>query len=144
MCIQIDCEALLDKSGPVSLAVNFVKNCLLHHLFSVKVQHPSSTIFDLHRLHTLAADVLPESVVEPVPESFVLILFNNSKDILFCGFVLSVLRRFETILQVLPPMALPVLSKVIALLLADHHAKFDVIDGEMKWSIDLALPCGVA
>jgi hypothetical protein len=51
---------------------------------------------------------------------------------LFCGFVCSVLRRFETICQVLPPVALPVLSKVIALLLAVHHAEFDVIDGELK------------
>jgi hypothetical protein len=71
-------------------------------------------------------------------------LFHDSKDILFSGFVLSVLRRFETIRQVLPPVALPVLSKVITLLLADHHAKFGVIDGELKWSIDLASPCGAA
>jgi hypothetical protein len=76
----------------------------------------------------LAADVLPESIVEPAPESFVLFSFNNSKDISFCGFVLSVLRRLKTIRQVLPPVALPVLSKVSALLLADHHAKFDVIN----------------
>ena len=124
--------------------MNFVKNCLLHCLFIVEVQHPSSTIFDLHRPHTLAADVLPDSVVELAPESFVLFLFNNSKDILFCGFVLSVLCRFETIRQVLPPVALPVLSKVISLLLADHHAKFDFIDGELKWSIDLASPCSAA
>jgi hypothetical protein len=124
--------------------VDFVKNRLLHCLFSVKVQHPFSTIFDLHRPHTLAADVLPESVVEPAPESFDLFSFNNSKDFSFCNFIRSVLRRFETIRQVLPPVALPVLSKVIALLLADHHAKFDVIDGELKWSIDLASPCGSA
>ena len=44
----------------------------------------------------------------------------------------------------LPPVALPMLLKVIALLLADHHAEFDVIDGELKWSIDLTLPCGAA
>ena len=88
--------------------------------------------------------MLPKSVVEPAPESFLLFSFNNSKDISFCGFVLLVLRRFETICQVLPPVALPLLSKVITLLLADHHAKFYVIDGELKWSIDLALPCGAA
>ena len=75
----------------------------------------------------MATDVLPESVVEPAPESFVLFLFNNGKDISFCGFVRSVLHCFETIRQVLPPVALPMLLKVIALLLADHHAKFDVI-----------------
>jgi len=98
----------------------------------------------LHCLHTLAADVLSESVIEPAPESFVLFSFDNSKDISFCGFVLSFLRRFETIRQVLPPVVLPVLSKVIALLLAGYHAKFDVIDGELEWSIDLALPCGAA
>ena len=88
--------------------------------------------------------MLPKSVVEPAPESFVLFAFNKCKDISFCSFVCSVLRCFETIRQVLPPEALPVLSKVITLLLLDHHVKFDVIDGELKWSIDLASPCGAA
>jgi hypothetical protein len=54
------------------------------------------------------------------------------------------LRRFETFRQVLPPVTLPMLSKVFTLLLADRHAKFNVIDGELKWSIDLASPCGSA
>ena len=72
------------------------------------------------------------------------ILCSAVLSVLFCSYVRSVLRRFETIHQVLPPVALPVLSKVITLLLADHHAKFDVIDGELKWSIDLALPCSAA
>ena len=97
------------------LTVNFVKDCLLHCLFGVDVPHPSSTVFDLHRLHTLTADVLPESIIEAAPEGFVLFSFNNGKDIPFGGFVGSVLRRFEKICQVLPPVALPVLSKVITL-----------------------------
>jgi hypothetical protein len=71
-------------------------------------------------------------------------LFNNGKDILFGGFVRSVLRRFEAIRQVLPPVALLVLSKVITLLLTDRHANFDVFERELKWSIDLTLPCGAA
>jgi hypothetical protein len=50
------------------------------------------------------------------------------------------LRRFETIWQVLPPVALPVLSKVITLLITDCHAKFDVFDRELKRSIDLNFP----
>ncbi len=62
----------------------------------------------------------------------------------FGGFVGSVLRRFEAIRQVLPPVALSVLSKVITLLLTDRHAKFDVFDCELKRSIDLASPCGAA
>jgi len=124
--------------------VNFVKDCLLHCLFGVDVQHPSSAVFDLHRPHTLTSDVLPKSVIETAPESFVLFLFNNGKDIAFGGFVGSVLRRFEAIRQVLPPVALSVLSKVITLLLTDRHAKFDVFDRELKWSIDLASPCGAA
>jgi hypothetical protein len=124
--------------------VNFVKDCLLHCLFGVDVQHPSSAVFNLHRLHTLTADVLPESVIETAPESFVLFSFNNGKDIPFGGFIGSVLCRFKTIRQVLPPVALPVLSKVITLLLIDRHAKFDVFDRELKWSIDLASPCGAA
>jgi hypothetical protein len=104
------------------LAVNFIKNCILHCLFSVEVQHPSNTIFDLNRPHASAAYVFPESIIESAPESFVLFLFNNGKDISFCGLIRSVLRRFETICQVLPPVALPMLSKVITLLLADHQA----------------------
>ncbi len=88
--------------------------------------------------------MLPKSVIEPAPESFVLFLFNNGQDIPFGGFVGSVLRRFEAIRQVLPPVALPVLSKVIALLLTDRHAKFDVFDRELKRRIDLASPCGAA
>ena len=80
----------------------------------------------------------PKSVVEPAPERLVLLLFNNSQDVSFCSFVLSILRRFETILQMLPPMTVPVLSKIITLLLTYHQAEFDVLDGELKWSIDLA------
>jgi hypothetical protein len=92
----------------------------------------------------LTADVLPESVIEPAPESFAFFSFNNGQDIPFGGFVGSVLRRFEAIGQVLPPVALPVLSKVITLLLTDRHAKFDVFGSELKRSIDLASPCGAA
>jgi hypothetical protein len=88
--------------------------------------------------------VLPESIIEAAPESFALFSFNNGKDIAFGGFVGLVLRRFEAICQVLPPVALPVLSKVITLLLTDRHAKFDVFDRELKRSIDLASPCGAA
>ncbi len=88
--------------------------------------------------------MLPESVIETAPESFVLFLLNNAKDIAFGGFVGSVLRCFEAICQVLPPVPLPVLSKVITLLLTDRHAKFDVFNRELKWSIDLASPCGAA
>jgi hypothetical protein len=124
--------------------VNFVKDCLLHCLFGVAVQHPSSAVFDLHHPHTLTADVLPKSIIESAPESFVLFSFNDGKDISFGDFVRSVLCRFEAIRQVLPPVVLPVLSKVITLLLTDRHAKFDVFDRELKWSIDLASPCAVA
>jgi hypothetical protein len=92
----------------------------------------------------LTADVLPKSVIEPAPESFVLFSFNDGQDILFGRFVSSVLCRFEAICQVLPPVALPVLSKVVTLFLTDRHAKFDVFGRELKRSIDLASPCGAA
>ncbi len=124
--------------------MNFVEDCLLHCLFGVDVPYSSSAVFDLHRPHPLTTNVLPERIIEAAPESFVLFLFNNGKDIVFGGFVGSVLRRFEAICQVLPKVALPVLSKVITLFLTDRHAKFDVVDSELKWSIDLALPCGAA
>ncbi len=104
------------------LAVNFVKNCLLHCLLSVEVQHPPSAIFDLHPPHTSAADVLLKSVVEPAPEGFVLFSFNNCKDIAFGGVVLPFLRRFETIGQVLPLVMLPMLSEIVTLLLTEQHA----------------------
>ena len=66
--------------------------------------------------------MLPESIVEPVPEGFVLFLFNDSKDIAFGGVVLSFLRRFEAIGQMLPPVTLSMLSKIVTLLLTDRHA----------------------
>jgi hypothetical protein len=92
----------------------------------------------------LTADVLPESVVETAPESFILFSFDDGEDILFGGFIGSVLRRFEAVPQVLPPVALPMLPKVVTLLLTDRHAKFDVFDGELKWGRDLASPCRAA
>jgi hypothetical protein len=42
----------------------------------------------------------------------------------------------------LPPVTVPVLSKVIAPLLTYHQAAFDIVDGELKWSFNLTLPCG--
>jgi hypothetical protein len=124
--------------------VYFVENCLLHFLFRVEVQHPSSTIFHLHHPHTLTADVLPKGVIKSAPEGFILFAFNNSQDLSFCGFVCSILCCFEAIRQVLPPVALSVLPKVITLLLADHHAQFDILNSELKWSIDLTSSCGAA
>jgi hypothetical protein len=124
--------------------VDLVKDRLLHCLLGVNVQDSASTVFDLHRPHTLTADVLPESVVETAPESFILFSFDDGEDILFGGFIGSVLRRFEAVPQVLPPVALPMLPKVVTLLLTDRHAKFDVFDGELKWGRDLASPCRAA
>jgi hypothetical protein len=63
--------------------VNFVKDGLLHSLLSLKVDHSSGTIFNLHRPHTLAANVLTKGVVEPAPEGLVFFLFNNVKDVPF-------------------------------------------------------------
>ena len=124
--------------------MNFVKDCLLHSLFGVEIQHPSGAVFNLHRPHTLTADVLPESVVEPAPEGFILFLFDDGEDISFGGFIGSVLRRVEAVLQVLPPVALPMLPKVVTLLPTDRHVKLDVFNGELKWGRDLASPCRAA
>ena len=87
--------------------------------------------------------MLPESIVEPAPEGFVLFSFNDSKDIAFSDAVLSFLRRFKAIGQMLPPMMLSMLSIVVTLLLTDQHAYY-LVYGELKWSIDLASPCGAA
>ena len=102
--------------------VNFVKDCLLHCLLGVEVKHSPSAIFNLHHPHTSAANVLPKSVVKPAPEGFVLFSFNSCKDIAFGGIVLPFLHRFETISQMLPPVAMPVLSKIVTLLLTYQHA----------------------
>jgi hypothetical protein len=88
--------------------------------------------------------MLTESIVEPAPEGFVLFLFNDSKDIAFSDAVLSFLRRFEAIGQMLLPMTLSMLSKVVTLLLTDQHAYFDLVYCELKWSIDFASPCSAA
>ena len=61
--------------------------------------------------------VLPESIVEPAPEGFVLFSFYNCKDIAFGGIVLPFLRRFEKISQMLLPVVLLVLLKIVTLLL---------------------------
>ncbi len=78
--------------------MDLVKDCLLHCLLGVDVQDSANTVFDLHRPHTLTVDVLPESVVETAPESFVLFSFDNGEDIAFGGFIGSVLRRVEAVL----------------------------------------------
>jgi hypothetical protein len=42
------------------------------------------------------------------------------------------------------PVAVSVLSEIAALLLTYHQAEFDVFNGELKWSIDLASSCSAA
>jgi hypothetical protein len=82
----------------------------------------------LHRLHTSAADVLPKGVVKPTPESSILFAFYKCKDFAFSSVILPVLRRFETICQMLQSVALPMLSKVIAPLFTYRQMQFDIID----------------
>jgi hypothetical protein len=77
--------------------VDFVKDGLLHSLLSLKVEHSYGTVFDLHCPHTLAANVLTKSVVEPAPEGFVFFLFNDGEDVSFCALIFSILRCFEAI-----------------------------------------------
>jgi hypothetical protein len=57
----------------------------------------------------------------------------------FSGFVLPFLSSFETVIEVLLAVAFPVLTKIIALLLAYFQAQLDVFDQELEWGIDLAL-----
>ena len=83
--------------------------------------------------------MLPEIVVEPAPESFALFLFNNSKDIFFCGFAtlgLAPLRDNSS----------GVAAGGVACVFESNcnQVKFDVFNGELKWSIVLTSPCGAA
>jgi hypothetical protein len=77
--------------------VNFVKDGLLHSLLSLKVKHSSVAVFNLHRPHALAANVLTKGIVEPAPEGFVFFLFNDGEDVSFCALIFSILRYFEAI-----------------------------------------------
>ncbi len=58
----------------------------------------------------------------------------------FSGFVLPFLSSFETVIEVLLAAAFPVLTKIIALLLAYCQVQLDVFDQELEWGIDLAPP----
>jgi hypothetical protein len=41
-------------------------------------------------------------------------------------------------------MALPMLSKVVALLFTYRQAQFDIVNGELEWCIDLTPLCSAA
>jgi hypothetical protein len=74
--------------------MDFVEYGLLYCVFCGAVKYTSSTILDLHNPHTLAANVLTESVVELAPKGFIFFPFVNGKDVPFCVFVFLVLRCF--------------------------------------------------
>ncbi len=59
---------------------------------------------------------------------------------MFSGFVLPFLSSFETVIEVLLTVAFPMLTKMIALLLAYCRAQLDVFDQELEWGVDLAPP----
>jgi hypothetical protein len=128
----------------ISLLVDLVENCVLHSLLGVEIQHPPSAVLHLHRPHTSATDVLPEGVVKPTPEGSDLFAFYNCKDFAFSSVILLVLRRFETIRQMLLLVALPMRSKVVTPLFTYHQAQFDIVNGELERCIDLTPSCSVA
>jgi len=128
----------------VSLPVDLIKNCVLHSLLGVEVQHPPSAVLHLHRPHTLAADMLPKGVVKPTPKSSILFTFLNCKNFTFSRVILPVLCRFETIRQMLLLVALSMLSKVVTPLFTYCQKQFYIIDGELERCIDLTPSCRVA
>jgi hypothetical protein len=89
-------------------------------------------------------DVLPEGIVKPTPEGSVLFAFYNCKDFAFSSVILPVLRRFETICQMLLSVALPMLSKVVTPLFTYRQAQFDIVNGELERCIDMTLLCSAA
>jgi hypothetical protein len=71
-------------------------------------------------------------------------MFYNCKDFAFSSVILPVLRRFETIHQMLLSLAFPMLLKVVAPLFTYCQAQFDIVDGELERCIDLTPLCSAA
>jgi hypothetical protein len=44
------------------------------------------------------------------------------------------------LIQVLPLMLFPMLSKIITFFFADAKPEFDIVDSQLKWCGDLTLP----
>jgi hypothetical protein len=62
-----------------------------------------------------------------LPERPIFLLLYNCQDLTFGYFILPILRRLKTLVEMLLSMLLSMLSEVLALLLADPKPEFYVV-----------------
>jgi hypothetical protein len=85
--------------------------------------------------------VFTQSKVQSPPECSIFLPLYYCKDLALCGLVLPFLCSLKALIQVLPPMLFPVLSKIIAFFFADAKPEFDIVNSQLKWCGDLTSPC---
>jgi hypothetical protein len=117
--------------------MDFVKNCLLHAFFGVKVEHPSKAVFHLHPPDTSTTDVLPKCKVQLAPEYPIFLPLYDCKDLVLSNLVFLFLSCFKALVEMLPAVPFPMLAKVVALLLAYPQTQLNILKGELEWSDDL-------
>lgn len=72
----------------------------------------------------------PHDIVDSLPEALIFLMLDDCQSLLFLGILLRVLCILETFIQVLPPILLAVLPKIITLLDADFNSLKDIFDGD--------------
>ncbi len=120
--------------------MNFIEDCLLDRLFCVIVNYPARAVFDLYRPYAPPTDVFAQSKVQPSPKCLIFLPLYYCKDLALCNLILPFLRPLETLIQVLPSLLFPMLSKIISFFFADAKPEFDIFDSQLKWGIDLTSP----
>jgi hypothetical protein len=121
--------------------MNFIEDRLLDCFLSVIIYHPASTVFYLHHLYTPTADVFTQGKVQPSLKSPIFLSLYYHKDLVLCNVILPILRPLKTLIQVLLSMLFPMLSKIITFLFADSNPEPDIFNSQLKWCIDMTLPC---
>jgi hypothetical protein len=121
--------------------MNFVEDRLLDRLFCVVVNYPARAVFYLYHPNAPPADVFTQSKVQSPPKCSIFLPLYYCKDLVLCSLVLLFLRPLKALIQVLPLMLFPVLSKIIAFFFADAKPEFGIVDSQLKWCGDLTSPC---
>jgi hypothetical protein len=81
--------------------MDFIKNCLLHAFFGVKVKNPSKAVFHLYRPDTYTVDVLPNCKVQLVPECPIFLPLYDYKHLVLRNLVLLFLSCFKALVEML-------------------------------------------
>jgi hypothetical protein len=119
--------------------MDFIKNCLLHAFFGVKVKQSSKVVLHLHCPDTSTADVLPKCKAQPALEHPIFLLLNDCNDLALSNLVLPFLSCFEALAEMLPAVPFSMLAKVVPLLLAHLQTQLNIFNKELEWSIDMTL-----